>query len=177
MSLVSPQKRGFPIITPSKVYILNNKFLPSFIGVSSLNIHESLSATFGRLWSLWITGPKKARLQHSRPVWCIKGLIFIVNMLLLLTSVQALLISSVSSHSNLWWWRMIFGTALRGGAGFQGRTLRFQGPKKHVFSTLDQRYLWKVLIFSSTCYYYLLQLIPSPAENLLHVPWRNATFY
>ena len=71
----------------------NNKFLPSFTGVFSLNIDESFSATFGRLWSLCIAGPKKARLKHSRPVWCMKGRIIMVNMLLLLTSVQALLIS------------------------------------------------------------------------------------
>ena len=39
-----------------------------------------------------ISGTKKARLQHTRPVLSMKGLNIVVNMLLLLTSVEALLI-------------------------------------------------------------------------------------
>ena len=38
-----------------------------------------------------ISGTKKARLQHSRTVLSMKGLNIFVNMLLLLTSVEALL--------------------------------------------------------------------------------------
>ena len=84
-------EEGLPIITASKLHISNNKFLPSSIGVFSLNIDESFSATFGRLWSLWITGQKKARLKHSRPASSMKGLSIVVNMVLLITSVEALL--------------------------------------------------------------------------------------
>ena len=61
------------------------------IGIFSLNVDESVSGNFGRLWSLWFQGPKKARLEHSRPLLSIKGLNIVVHTLLLLTSVEALL--------------------------------------------------------------------------------------
>ena len=37
---------GFQVITASKIHILNNKLLTSLIGVFSLNVDESVSATF-----------------------------------------------------------------------------------------------------------------------------------
>ena len=101
-------------------YLLLNK--KQKLGVFSLNIDESVSANFGRLWSLWFTRPNKELLKHSRRVWCIKVLNVIINMLLLLTSVQALLNFSVWSHSNLCQGGMIFGIGLRGRIGFQGQS-------------------------------------------------------
>ena len=89
----------------------NNKFLPSLIGIFSLNVDESVSANFGRLSSLWFQGPKKARLEHSRPLLSMKGLNIVVNILLLLTSVEALLnffcivsLESLMVTNDLWNW-------------------------------------------------------------------------
>ena len=73
------------------MHIFNNEFLPSHIGVFYLSVDEPVSANFGRFISMSFAGPNKARLQkNSRAVSCLKGLNIVVNILLLLTSVERL---------------------------------------------------------------------------------------
>ena len=73
------------------MHIFSNEFLSSHIGVFYLSVDESVSASFERFLSVWFAGPNKASLQkNSRELPCLKGLIIVVNILLLLTSVERL---------------------------------------------------------------------------------------